>query len=84
MIKMPKSKEQQVQFFENCLLPRIDITSDLLDLYSLVDSELTTSENWRENIKPKAEKLTDRIFLTKKELEAHIESYEARMETELK
>jgi len=74
---MPKSKEQQVQFFEDCLLPRIDISSDLIDLYSLVDSELTTSENWRENIKPKAEKLTDRIFLTKKELESHIEKYEA-------
>jgi hypothetical protein len=79
---MPKSKEQQVQFFKDCLLPRINITPELIDVYSLVDSELTTSENWRENIKPRAEKITDRIFLTKKELEAHIETYEAKREAE--
>lgn len=72
-----KSKTQQIQFFRDVLLPQLDVPTDLIDLRSLVDSELSTTENWRENIKPRAERLVDRIYLTKKELRNEIERYEA-------
>jgi hypothetical protein len=77
---MPKSKEQQIQFFRDVLLPQLDVPTDLIDFRALVDSKLTTTENWQDNIKPRADRLVDRIYLTKKELEAEIERYEAMMQ----
>lgn len=73
---MSQTKNQQIQFFEDLLLPKLGVSSDKIDVVSLVDSELSTYENWVNNIKPKAEMLVDRGFLTKKELEAHIEKYD--------
>lgn len=77
---MPKSKEQQIQFFRDVLLPQLDVPTDLIDFRALVDSKLTTTENWQDNIKPRADRLVERIYLTKKELEAEIERYEAMMQ----
>lgn len=72
-----QTKEQQLQFFKDCLLPTLGVDASKLDVYSLVDSKLSTAENWSENVKPEAELLVDRMFLTKKELEAHMERYRA-------
>jgi len=78
---MPKkTKQQQIQFFRDVLLPQLDVPTDLIDFKALVDSKLTTTENWTDNIKPRAERLVDRIYLTNKELEARIERYEAMMQ----
>jgi len=41
-----QSKAQQVQFFDYCLLPNYNVEVDELDLWSEVDSSLTTGENW--------------------------------------
>jgi hypothetical protein len=72
-----QSKEQQRQFFRDVLLPQLDVPADLIDLRALIDGDLSTFENWQENVKPRAERLVDRIYLTKKELKAEIERYEA-------
>jgi len=53
------NKNQQVQFFRDCLLPQQGLAYDSLDVEALVDSELTTGENWKENIRPKAVKLVE-------------------------
>ena len=72
-----QSKEQQRQFFRDVLLPQLDVPADLIDIRALIDGDLSTFENWQENVKPRAERLVDRIYLTKKELKAEIERYEA-------
>lgn len=41
-----QSKAQQVQFLDYCLLPNYNVEVDELDLWSEVDSSLTTGENW--------------------------------------
>ncbi|MFT4892429.1 MAG: hypothetical protein ACI8Z7_000201 [Candidatus Nanohaloarchaea archaeon] len=45
-----KSKDQQIAFFKNCLVPQYDIAQDKIDFKAYVDSNLTTRENWQ-NIK---------------------------------
>jgi len=42
-----KTKNQQIQFFKDCLLPQYSIDYSEIDFESYVDSTLTTRENWR-------------------------------------
>lgn len=43
---MSQTKNQQIQFIEDCLLPRYGVDSCYVDLEALVDSSLTLRENW--------------------------------------
>jgi hypothetical protein len=79
---MTQSKEQQLQFFRDCLLPQQGINARDIDLYAYVDGELTTYENWIENIKPRARVLTAESYdwVTEAYVKNELEKYEALRE----
>ena len=76
---MTQTKQQQLVFFRHCLLPQQGINPRDIDLRALVDSQLTTYENWIENIKPKAQILNAESFdwVTKAYVKNELEKYEA-------